>query len=415
MAKDFAPVFAAHPGIGDMYVADLVLERAERVVNECGFAGAVSTVQALIELEVDAIAIFTPRDTHAQIAIEALRQGVHVYSAVPAATSLDDLRALVDAVEAHRCVYMTGETSYYYPEAVYCRNQFGSGRWGRFVHADAQYVHDMATWGPHFELTYGKQWRAHAAIPPLLYATHSFSLPLSITDAHVTGISALGWVDPFADSGYGPGNNPWNNPFSNEVALARTSDGGMIRVGEFRRIGWFAQRNGREVMMPAFYCTDVCFEENSGSTILIARRGHEGHKDWSHDDGWQRDIDPWVACQFYAEPEPHSDAYPGMAHAHHTERLPREYQHVRNGHNGSHQFLVDDFVRACQTRTVPPCNVWRSAAWTAPGLVGHQSAIRSGEWLDVPHFGDRPNDWPELDLPIRQGHPGEPQPPELMR
>lgn len=37
---------------------------------------------------------------------------------------------------------MTGETSYYYPEIVFAREEFATGRWGRFIHADAQYVHD---------------------------------------------------------------------------------------------------------------------------------------------------------------------------------------------------------------------------------------------------------------------------------
>ena len=41
------------------------------------------------------------------------------------------------------------------------------------------------------------------------------------------------------------GRNPWDNPFSNTVALAHTSDGGTLRIGEFRRMGWFPKRNGR--------------------------------------------------------------------------------------------------------------------------------------------------------------------------
>jgi hypothetical protein len=93
-------------------------------------------------------------------------------------------------------------------------------------------MHDWATWGPHFRLTFGDDWRKFAAIPPMFYPTHSFSMPLSITGARVTHISAHGFVDPGADAGYGVGRNPWDNPFSNTVALARTSDGGTLRIGD---------------------------------------------------------------------------------------------------------------------------------------------------------------------------------------
>ena len=60
------------------------------------------------------------------------------------------------------------------------------------------------------------------------------------------------------------------------------------------------------------------------------------------------------------------------------------------GHFGSHLFLVDDFVRACTTGMLPPNHVWAAARYNIPGLVAHESAMRGGELLDVPDFGDAP-------------------------
>ena len=36
------------------------------------------------------------------------------------------------------------------------------------------------------------------------------------------------------------------------------------------------------------------------------------------------------------------------------------------GHNGSHQFLVDDFVRACVSGKIPPNNIYEAARYMNP-------------------------------------------------
>jgi predicted dehydrogenase len=416
LADHFAEIFVRHPGIAQIWVADLDEERARKLVARFGLAGAVRSLEDLLRLGVDAVAIFTPRHTHAALALRAMEEGVHVYMAVPAAVNLDELAALTAMSARTRRVCMTGETSYYYPEAVYCREEYASGRWGQFVFAEAQYTHDMATWGPHFRLSAGDNWRRAAAIPPMYYATHSFSLPLSVTGARVTHVSAQGFIDPIAGSGYGQGENAWDNPHSNQVALGRTSDGGSIRVGEFRRVGWFPKRNGREVMMPQFYCMDACFESNSVSATLTARVGQQERLSWEHEAWWEADVEPWLDGPYFVESAPPGSAeagkHLGLAPAHHPGRLPATYHGLKNGHNGSHQFLVDDFVRAAREGALPPCHIWASARWCAPGLIAHQSALKGGELLAVPDFGEAPADWPALSYPPRAADARRPSAPK---
>jgi predicted dehydrogenase len=52
-----------------------------------------------------------------------LRAGKHVYCAVPTGRTVDEVRDLVQAVEDTGLIYMMGETSYYYPSAIYCRQR----------------------------------------------------------------------------------------------------------------------------------------------------------------------------------------------------------------------------------------------------------------------------------------------------
>lgn len=63
---------------------------------------------------------------------------------------------------------------------------------------------------------------------------------------------------------------------------------------------------------------------------------------------------------------------------------------ITSGHMNSHRFLVDDFCTAVHSGKLPPVNAWVATRFTIPGLVAHQSALKDGEWLDVPDFGDAP-------------------------
>jgi len=81
-----------------------------------------------------------------------------------------------------------------------------------------------------------------------------------------------------------------------------------------------------------------------------------------------------------------------------TWRLPKEFSGQRNGHNGTHHFLVDDFCQAVATGKLSPTNIWAAARFNLPGLVAHESAMRGGELMSVPDLGEPPADWPVLDL-----------------
>jgi hypothetical protein len=84
------------------------------------------------------------------------------------------------------------------------------------------------------------------------------------------------------------------------------------------------------------------------------------------------------------------DFFSGVCDLHPVERLPREFAGLPNGHGGSHQFLVDDFVRSVVQRRLAPNHVWAAARYTIPGIVAHESAKKEGEQLKITDFGDPP-------------------------
>ena len=60
------------------------------------------------------------------------------------------------------------------------------------------------------------------------------------------------------------------------------------------------------------------------------------------------------------------------------------------GHGGSHAYLVHEFCEAVAADRQPAINAWEAVRYMAPGVVAHQSALRDGQPLDVPDWGDAP-------------------------
>jgi len=51
---------------------------------------------------------------------------------------------------------------------------------------------------------------------------------------------------------------------------------------------------------------------------------------------------------------------------------------------------VNEFVEAVAHDRQPAINVWEAVRYMAAGVMAHQSALRDGELLDVPDWGDAP-------------------------
>ncbi len=384
-ARAFVPLFKAHPQVRGVSIAEVMPERRRAEAARAAVTETYESLEELLASDCDAVAIFTQRWMHAKQAIAALKAGKHVYSCVPAGVSVEELAELVETVKQTGLTYMLGETSYYYPSAVFCRDMWRRGMFGRFVYGEGEYLHDMSHgFYEAYQYSGGPDWKRTAGVPPMFYPTHTMSMIVSVTGARMTRVSCLGQVDQSGDGVFGKGLNQWDNPFSNETALFRTSDGGSARINEFRRVGHWG---GRSVRLSLFG-TEGCFEEQPEGDVWVNRA---------------REVTP-LGDLLTCSPSAHGardlgekmpdgtqhDFHSGMAPVHPVWRLPAELVNKPTGHFGSHLFLVDDFVRACTTGLLPPNNVWAAARYNIPGLVAHESAKREGELLDVPDFGDAP-------------------------
>jgi predicted dehydrogenase len=379
-AEHFIPLFKAHPEVENVVLCDLDAEKLAAKCAKFGIADHCASLDELCTRDVDAIAIITQHHLHGPQAVQALRAGKHVYSAVPSAISVEEITDLVRTVEETGRTYMIGETSYYYPCAIYCRNRFRQEDFGHVVYSEGEYYHDYVH-GMYdvIKWRHGKDWEKYFGMPPMFYPTHSTSMIVSVTGAYATHVCGMGFVDRHPDNLYAREDNVWQNPFSNETMLCRMSDGSTSRISEFRRIG----HPGTVGM--SLYGTEASYEEQVGSQMWVTK-----------DRATCVDLTETLKCKGMpvgpatgdmAKVTSTDGTHRGASEVHPVQLLPREFAGLGNGHNGSHQFLVHDFVSACVTGKTPPNHVWDAARYLIPGLVAHESALRGGELMEVPDFG----------------------------
>ncbi len=385
-ADKFVPLFQNHRYVEKVCVCDIIRERAEKYRDTFGVEVIDSFEEVLENEEINTVACFIPRHLHGPMVTAALRAGKDVYSAVPMASSVEECREIIELVKQTGRIYMMGETCIYYPCAMFCKAEYDKGTFGRFVYGEAQYFHDIS----HFPKN---QPLSTSAAPPFFYPTHSTSMLLFATGAHVTRVTGIGYVDTEEDTPYADGKNEWDNHFSNEYSLMQLSNGGTARICECRRIAYKAPSS----YISGFYGTKASYQFNNAQHLLteltpsgvnltdvsdsvnpIAMTAHKSEPDFKHNVANHK----WQGGDISPIQQENEDA----------RELNPEYLAVPVGHMHSHGLLIDDFCTSVYERRLPTVNAWVAARYTIPGLIAHESALRGGVTLDVPDFGDPPEE-----------------------
>ncbi len=416
-AKDFTKLFSLHPDVEKLCVAELKEELRIQAKEDHPSAEIYNSYDEMLEKsDINCVAIFTQRHLHGPMVIKALNAGKHVYSAVPIGCTIDEIEQIVKLVEEKRLIYMMGETCYYYPSAIFCREKYKEGAFGKFVYAEAQYYHDTREMYRDFQRSGGEKWRRVAGIPPMFYPTHSISMILpALEGQYLTQVSCMGLRDDYPDDIYGEELNDFENPFSNETAIFRLSGGGVIRINEFRRVGinkpstyitcFYGENGAYDCVTDKHYLQTAPLEdlrngkkwkmhlEDVSEQLLPTdyTRLKKGEIETYYNHKWDDEISPVSVL-----------GVQGNAPIQNLERLPDSFKGATNGaHFGVHTFLIDDFVRAVVENKLPPNNVWESARLMVPGLMAHESALQGGKLLDIPDFGEAPADWEKLTFEIK--------------
>jgi predicted dehydrogenase len=346
-----------HPGCTVEAVSDLIPARREGLMTTYKCSKSYESLEKLIlDKNIDAVAIFTPAPDHVRHVVAALKAGKHAICAVPAAQTLEDCHVLIETVKRTGLTYMMAETSYYQQPTISARKFYHEGKFGKLFYVESEYMH------PGIENLYfekGKPTWRHGS-PAMLYPTHCTSHLISVSGERLTEVTCLGWGDD--DPSHQ--NNVYHNPFWNETALFKTNRGNTMRIANYRK----GAVKGAERAQYYGDQMSFFFPNPLGLGAMIVHAGKQTEKD---DGGFAR-----ASC----EAEPYEQPLWWK-----TDLLPEPLRH-ESGHSGSHTFLTHEFIDSLLTRRRPTVNVYEAVAYTAPGIVAHQSSMKQGERLKIPSF-----------------------------
>lgn len=320
--------FQDHPNVEVVAVSDLIPDRRAGLAKACRCAKTYESCEEMIaDDRIEAVFIATDAPSHARLAVAALEHGKHVASAVPAVFgSLEDADRLFEAVKKTGLKYMMFETSCYHDSLYAWHRQYQAGELGKIIYSEGEYYHyfdsPLAGYNPKTKALDTAGWRN--GLPPQWYPTHATAFYVGVTGGSFSEVSCMGM--PSVLSHLQPANNAYKNPFGSEIALFRTSDGGMSRMA----VCWDAPAAGGEQGR-------VYGQKKATSAAKTAR-----------------------------PPLP-----PGVA---------------GGGHGGSHGHLTSEFVDSILRDRTPWIDVAQSLNMTVAGIVAHQSALRDGELMKIPRY-----------------------------
>ena len=135
------------------------LSKVEAAAREYGWEEAATDWREVVRRDdIDLVDISTPGHLHAEIAIEAARAGKAVFCEKPLANTVDEARAMVDAVDAAGVVHMICHNYRRVPAVMLARELIESGRIGTIRHFRGSYLQDWIA-DPAFPLV----WRLDRA------------------------------------------------------------------------------------------------------------------------------------------------------------------------------------------------------------------------------------------------------------
>lgn len=350
---EFIPIYQKHPNVNMYAICQRSAKKLEEIGDAFGIEKRYTDYQELLkDPEVHAVHINTPIQNHAEQVIAALRSGKHVACTVPMATSVEDCRRIVEAVNETGLTYMMMETVVYSREFLFIKELYEKGELGKIQFLRGSHQQEMAGWPGYWE-----------GLPPMHYATHCVSpvLALPRADAEYVSCFGSGRISDNLIPKYG-------SPFAIETCHIKLRDSDLS--AEVTRSLFNTARQYRESF-------DVYGSEKSFEWTLV-----------EHEDS-----------VIHTGESPEKVKIPDYAHL-----LPEEIQsfttggvydgegntHLSfiqgSGHGGSHPHLVHEFVRAVVEGRSPYPNAKQSANITCVGILAHESAMDKGEKKHLPDF-----------------------------
>ena len=343
--RGFVNVFSAHPRVEVTALCDVDEEK----LSQTGGAFNLSDSRLFTDFDhflnapMDIVMIATPIPFHAEQTIRSVESGRHVLCEQTAAYTIEECEAIVDAVKRTGMTYMMAENYCYFHYVREWKKLIEGGKLGEIFYAEGEYIHEIIHLLVDPE-TGQYHWRHER--PPIWYCAHTLGPLLMLMDDRI--VKACGLT-----SGFNKMSEYSDHPgfLDIEVGLFRTEKGAIVKILR-------SQVASRPHM------------------VWYSLYGTNGHLENPRDRGdglyyVEEEMDKHEG----GEPFPCPIVDPNA---------PEEAK--RGGHGTSEYYMIRDFLDALEEGVRPPIDVIRAMDFTVPGILAHESAMKGGQWMDVPLF-----------------------------
>ena len=359
-------------------ICDLVPEKvahAQKMVTDAGqpkpsaFSKNETDFKNLTQLDLDIVYIATPWNWHVPMALDAMKNGKHAASEVPACTTLQECWDIVETSEATRkhCVIL--ENCCYGDTEMLVLGMVRDGLFGEITHGEAAYLHDLRSIVTANE---GEGlWRRfpHMKRNGNLYPTHGLGPVAHYMDIHrgdrfdymVSVSSSEASLSAYVKANFADG-----DPKRAEKYICGDMNTSIIKTQKGRTI--LLQH---DVVNPRPYSrlnsisgTKGIFADYPARIFIDGKKQADGSRkeDWEAIDAFR-------------------DKY-----EHPLWKSTGELARKMGGHGGMDYIMNYRLMECLKRGLVPDINVYDAAAWSAPTPLSEASVVQNGAPQKFPDF-----------------------------
>jgi len=351
----------------------------------------------LARQDIDIVIISTPWKWHTPMSVETMESGKHAFVEVPAATTLEECWQLVNTAERTQKNCMMMENVNYGREELMVLNMVRQGLFGKVLHGEAAYIHDLRWQMKEVEHKTGS-WRTywHTKRDGNLYPTHGLgpvSQYMNINRGdrfdYVTSVSspALGRAEYVSEEFPAAHERNTLNFTAGDMntSIIKTVNGRSIMVQHdttsprpYSRHNLVQGTNGTFAGFPNRIAVedvpadikakyDAQFDKEMSAWKAAGSKGEKPHHQSFH--GWDYDMDKW---------------YEEFDHPLYT-RMGEEAK--RNGGHGGMDFLMMYRIVYCLRNGEPlDQDVYDAAAWSSIFPLSMASVADRSNSKTIPDF-----------------------------
>ncbi|MBS4219058.1 Gfo/Idh/MocA family oxidoreductase [Bacillus sp. FJAT-49711] len=362
----FAPIYQLHPDVEVVGICDTNEDLLNEYGDKFGFKERYTSLdQVLNSGKYDAVHLLTPIHSHARPTLDVLNAGLHCACAVPMATALEELEAIVEAQKISGKNYMMMETAIYTYQYLHAKEMKSKGEFGQIQFLRGAHYQDMENWPDYW-----------MGLPPMHYATHAIAPLLAISEARAIKVHCFGSGSMREEL-----QQQYNNPYPIETAIFQLDKENLC--AEVTRSLFNTARD----YMESF---NVYGENSSLEWHIEQEPLHLFQMGPLPQEGWRKIQHKEVRAVARPELLPTEISKYMEHHDHLEENNPHISVLQGEAHHGSHPHLVHEFIRSIVEKRKPFVDAVTAANWTAAGICAHESAMNGGVGVDIPVFEGSP-------------------------